>query len=364
MKRAARMLPLAAAVLLGACALPPQIEPGAATAPAPAPAAIPPQAQQPAQPPASPADIQRLQDLVSQQDRLYRVAAPLLINNSELCRSHARALLGFRAKNRFSYSAELSSAAHHLLGLDERLRVTGVIPNSGAARAGIQVGDVLLAVEGKAFPEGEQAESQAATLLAPLVAEKKVLKLTVLRAQDQLALDVPLTPACAFNIEVGNTDLVNAYGDGFRVLLTRGMLNTLRNDDEVAYVLAREMAHNVLGHAARMNQQAAVGGIIDNLARLQPDMSTMTGMAGLRPVSPDFDSAADRLAIYLLARAGYNIERAAPFWRRFTAQHPVSAQNAYSALHPAIERRIGGIEQAVRDIRNRRANGRPLIPAP
>ncbi|MGZ3254903.1 MAG: peptidase M48, partial [Burkholderiaceae bacterium] len=49
-----------------------------------------------------------LQSLVTQQDRLDRVAAPLLVNNPEICKDNARNLLGFTAKNKYSYSEELS----------------------------------------------------------------------------------------------------------------------------------------------------------------------------------------------------------------------------------------------------------------
>lgn len=352
----------ALAAALGACTtLPPSGTPaspsGTAQAPAAATAAV-----EPSIPAPTEAEIQTLQNLVAAQNRLYRVAAPLLVNNAELCRKHARKLLGFHAKNRYSYSAELVAAAHAALGLSDRLRVAGVLPGSGAARAGIRAGDVLLSAEGLEFPPGDKAESEAAAMLGPLVAQRSALKLTVLRGEQAVALEVPLTEACAFNIEVGNTDLVNAYGDGYRVLVTRGMLQTVRDDEELAYVVAKEIAHNVLGHAARMNQQATMGGIIDNLVRLQPDMSTMVGLSGLRPLPPEFDTAADRLSLYLLARAGYKLERAVSFWRRMAAQYPPSMQNGYTALHPSTERRLDSMEQAVRDIRTRRANKRPLTP--
>jgi hypothetical protein len=45
------------------------------------------------------------------QDRLYRVAAPLLIDNAELCKANARNLLGFTAKNRYAYPGEYNQAA-------------------------------------------------------------------------------------------------------------------------------------------------------------------------------------------------------------------------------------------------------------
>lgn len=351
---------IALAILAG-CAAPPSATPSA-TPPASPPVAAP--AATVEQPPPSTAEIQTLKNLVTAQDRLYAVAAPLLVNNAELCRSHARNLLGFTAKNRYSYSPELANAARFELGMEEHLRVTGVLAGSGAARAGLRQGDALLHVNGIEFPTGQNAQSETTALLVPLVMERDALELGLLRAGLPLTLEIPLTPACAFSIEFGNADLVNAYGDGHRILITRGMLQAVQDDEELAYVIAKEMAHNILTHAARQNLSATYGGIIDNLTRIQPDLSAMVGLSGLRPVPRDFDTMADRLSFYLLARAGYKLERAIPFWRRLAKQYPASVQNAYTALHPSTERRIGAMEQALRDIESRRATGRPLEPAP
>ena len=81
------------------------------------------------------ANAQMLTNMAVLQDRLYRVAAPLLINNAELCKSQARNLLGFTAKNRYSYPGEFNEAAHAAFGMGERLQVTGVLAGSGAARS-------------------------------------------------------------------------------------------------------------------------------------------------------------------------------------------------------------------------------------
>lgn len=348
--RVTRLAALALAALLAACATPPQ---DGSTLPS---------ETSSLEQRAAPADIHVLRTLVADQDRLYKVAAPLLIENAPLCRSRARKLLGFVAKTRYSYSARLAPAAQELLGLDERLRVSAVLPGSAAAKAGIRAGDILVAAEGIAFPAGEHAEREAAELLAPLAAERDVLSLTVLRGRQTRELKVPLTTACAFNIEVGQADLVNAYGDGYRILVTRGMLRAVRNDRELAYVLAKEIAHNVLGHAARQNQGATMGGIIDNLARLEPDLSTLAGSSGLRPLRPEFDTAADRLSVYLLARAGYDVTGVAGFWRRLAQEYPASVPNGYTALHPQTARRLEAIEQAVQDAQARQADGRPLAP--
>lgn len=355
-----QQLALPLALLLGACAT---VTPPATTTPASAPTApqqsAAPAAVQPA--PAAP-EQSDLRTLVALQDRLYRVSAPLLVNNTDLCRGSARNLLGFTAKNRYSYSAELANAASSLLGLDDRLQVTGVLPGSGAARAGVKRGDFLVSVEDKPLPQGENAERHAATVLAPLVTGRPNVKMSIQRDGSTLAMTVPLTYACAFGVELGNTDNVTAYADGHRVLVTRGMMNAAASDDELAAVLAKEMSHNILSHARRMKMNATIGGIIDNLIRIHPDMSTMVGLSGVKPMTKEMDAMADRLSLYLLARAGYSVDNAVSFWERIGNQYPVANLTAYTALHPATDYRLDAMKKTVLDIKRKQAMRKPLMP--
>jgi hypothetical protein len=355
-----RALALCAALgLLASCAAPPPAKP----VPAPVP-----RAPEPVQPPAPPpptAEQVTLRALVDAQDRLYRVAAPLLVNNTPLCKGDGavRSLLGFTAKNRYSYSEEFVEAAQSVLGLGEQLQVTGVQTGSGAARVGIRRGDLLVAVADKPVPQGPNAERLAAQMLMPLLRNHtSSVRLTVARAGADIALNVPLTQACAFGIELGLSDNVNAYADGVRVMVTRGMLSFAANDDELAYVLAREMAHNALRHPKRQKMNATVGGIIDNLIRMHPDLSIMSGMAGVKPMPADLDAAADRLALYMLARADYNIDGASAFWQKLAAQVPATVLDGYTAIHPATAARLQAIDKAVAEIKGKLAVKKPLLP--
>lgn len=349
-----RLLLLPAALLFTACAT--------TTAPPPAPQAQP---QPPEDRPVAAAPTPEetaVGNLVALQDRLYRVAGPLLTSNAELCKTNARNLLGFTAKTRHSYSSEYAAAAQKVLGLTDRLQVMGVLAGSGAERAGVQRGDVLLTVDNQALPEGPNAERQAAGILAPLVSKRSAVPLTLLRNGGALNLTVPLTYACGFGVELGNTDNVNAWSDGYRVVITRGMLNHARTDDELAYVMAKEMAHNILAHPSRRKLSATLGGIIDNLTRIRPDMSTMGGMAGVKPMPQDMDASADRLALYMLARANYRLDQVIPFWQRTASQYPATMLNAYTAQHPATAYRVAAMERTLADIRVKQAAKRPLMP--
>lgn len=312
--------------------------------------------------PATASELAALRSIVALQDRLDRVAAPLLISNPELCKGNARNLFGFTAKNKYSYTPELINASEQALGLGEQLQITGVLSGSGAARVGVRRGDKLVAAEGRPIAPGPNAEQDAAAVLAPLVQDRTKVKLTMLRSGSNLTLNVPLTLACAFSINLGNTSNVMAYADGRRVLITRGMLNFAKSDDELAYVVAKEMAHNALGHPGKQHMGATVSDIIDNLIRIHPDMSTLTGKAGLLPYPQEMDAAADALSLYMLARAGYGIDRTSLFWQKLATQYPASVLNGYTAIHPATAYRVAGMGKTVAEIKAKQATKQALLP--
>jgi len=346
----------AAALLLSACATTP---PPPDTSPL---VQVPPPAAAPVVTPRQAAAREALRSMVSLQDRLYRVAAPILIGSADLCRAQARNLLGFTAKNRFSYPGEYNDAAAAVLNYDDVLQVSGILPGSGAARAGLRKGDDLIAADGKNLPTGRDAESKAAAVFGPLVSSRAALNMTIARNGSKQTLNVPVTRACAIRVDLGNSDNINSYADGSRVLVTRGMINFAQSDDHLAYVLAKDIAHNVLGHSVTMRNNAAIGSIIDNLASVSPDLNMLIGTAGMKAYPLDMEIAADNLALYMLARAGYSIDKYKSFWQRVYSQYPPTVLNGYSATHPNATGRMAPIDRTLAEIKSKQAAKRPLTP--
>jgi hypothetical protein len=315
-------------------------------------------------PPISTAELARqeaLRELLAMQDRLYRVAAPLLLDNAPLCKRHSRNLLGFTAKNKYSFSGEYVDSAQSVLGLDEQLQIVGVMIGSGAANAGVKRGDKLVAVENTMLPQGQNAEHLAGQTLVSLLAKKTEITLQLNRQGNDLALKVPLTNACAFVVELGNTENVNAYADGHRVMVTRGMLNFAKSDDELAIILATEMAHNILGDVAKRHMTAAITAVIDNLTRIHPEGNGADD--AIKPPPADANNAADRLGLYMTARGGFKLDDAEPFWSRLASQYPAGAADSYTASHPLTAYRLSMIAKTVAEIKARQAAGQPLMPA-
>jgi len=296
-------------------------------------------------------------DLVNMQDRLYRVAAPLLLSNASLCQTQSKYLLGFTAKNKYSYSSEFVDSAATILGLGEQLQITGVTPASGAATAGLKSGDKLVAIGDVRLPQGPSAEMQARGVLGSLLAEKTAIDITVHRNDADVMVKVPLTHACAFSMELGNTDVPNAYADGQRVLLTRGMVSALSSNEDLAIVIASEMGRNVAKRTTKSRNAGNAADIIDALIRVHPDLDKLPQA---KPATEDFEISADRRAMFMLARADYPAEDYARFWTRIAQQG--GPADAYVAQHPLTARRNAAMARTITEIRKLESQHKPLNP--
>jgi len=299
-----------------------------------------------------------LQAWVGQQQRLYRVAAPLLLKNTDLCPAQSRRILGFTAKNRYSYSNDFVDIAREELGLDDQLQITSVLPGSGAMLAGIKPGDILLAAGGKPLPTGPNAERASSSIIAESIQGNAPIELTVLNGSDTTIVEVLLTRACAVTIDLGNTDEINSFADGRRVMVTRGMLNFVQSDEELAYVLARDIAANIVSPAPR----PAVSAFIDRLHTLNLNLTPPKDEAPITSTSSITDAAVEKLALYMLARAGVATTGVARFWERLNVAYPGDVGNSHAATHSLLSERLNVIEQTIQAIKNKQKNGLPLRP--
>lgn len=119
------------------------------------------------------------------------------------------------------------------------------------------------------------------------------------------------------------------------------LIASVRNQDELAFVVGHESAHHIAGHLARQQQNATAGAILlGGLAALTGanesavQSATDLGAAvGARSYSKEFELEADALGTVITRRAGYDPVRGAEFFTqipdpgdRFLGTHPPNAQ--------------------------------------
>jgi predicted Zn-dependent protease len=155
---------------------------------------------------------------------------------------------------------------------------------------------------------------------------------------------------------------VNAFVlPGGRVGFFRGLLDLAQSDDEIAAVMGHEGGHVTARHAAeRMSQQMAVqAGVALAQIALQgefgenaDEIAGVLGMGALYgvilPYSRQHEFEADRLGVSLMAKAGYDPQGAADFWRRMAADSAGGPQPlALLSTHPANDERLAVLEAEI-----------------
>lgn len=304
-----------------------------------------------------------LQSRFEDEQRLLDVAFPIQIAAAGLCGENVRPTLGLTFANKFSLDEELREAALSLYGIGDALQVTHVAKASPAYRAGFKERDIPIAINDRNVPVGENAITQLGELLKEIAKENQALSIKVIRSGSVQLFPVAPVKTCNFPVLLSPDDVVNAYADGERVLITQGMMRFTKSDTELALVISHELAHNAMEHIKAKKKNYVFGSIFDILAAAYGvDTRGAFGNVGANAYSQDFESEADYVGLYMMALAGGDIENAPYFWRRMAAAHPGNIKKNHAASHPATPERFVALEKTVAEIRNKQSLNLKLEP--
>lgn len=250
------------------------------------------------------------QNLIAKDLRLATVGYHLAKGSAEFCRNKWRNP-GWVLHDVRQYSDP--ALARRAFTFRQPVSIAALVPKGPAEIAGMQVGDGLVGADDGLIwyggepvrhqPTVERLERVKAGLVdvlarqGPIVYQMKTAtSLSESGRILQFTLDPPAICASDFWVDVrGKRD---AGADGERVRVTSGLIAYVLDDDELAAVVAHEMAHNLLDHRARID-------------------ATKKGKTAVVRAT---EEEADRLSVWLMANAGYDPAAAVTFWERYGAE--------------------------------------------
>jgi predicted Zn-dependent protease len=169
---------------------------------------------------------------------------------------------------------------------------------------------------------------------------------------------------CDFQVSLDpSTDLrAEAFGQG-RVTVSAGMMAVLDNEDEVAAVVGHELGHHLAGHLDRQVARGVAAGTAAStlLGAVVPfgglaawalgQGAAELGAGATRlAFSKEDEREADYLDAYLVARAGYDLDRASQVWVKLARHDPQESAGPLDS-HPAGPDRLAAWRRAAEEIR-------------
>jgi hypothetical protein len=282
--------------------------------------------------------------------RLATIAYRLTTANAALC-DRLQPQLGMPIHALTQYGAASRPAAIAVFEFESVVGVEGVVVGGPAERAGVRSNDSILAIDGHAQPglrsiarDGaiDRDSAEARIVDAPPGAP---VALSVLRGGRRLELTVAPVPGCRSRFEILLGSGLGASADGSIVQIGERFFQGY-GDEEIAVIVAHELAHNILRHRARLDAAKVKDGLLAELGR--------NGRL-IRETEND----ADRLGVYLLANAGYDPMAAATFWRVKGGE--IDGGLFRSRTHASSKARADVLEALAKEIAA--TPKRPIVPA-
>jgi len=311
-----------------------------------------------------------LQETVVANKRLSNISYRILTGAVSLCSKNKHKRLGLHLWNMYSWKNEWKDTAVGIFGVSNVVQVSFAVPGSPAAKAGFREGDVLTSIGSWPLPVGEEGIKKVNDKLRELLKENtESLTISIIRDGKQHTLSVDTVDSCDYPVLLDPDDAVNAFADGEKLHIARGMMRFIRDDNELALVLAHELAHNTMGHIDAKQQNAMVGAaggfLVDILfaalgANTQGKFADMGAKAGGNAYSVEFEQEADYVGMYAMALSNFKLEEAPNFWRRMATQSPGSIK--FKSTHPTTPERFIALEATVKEIRAKQSAGQPLKP--
>jgi predicted Zn-dependent protease len=174
---------------------------------------------------------------------------------------------------------------------------------------------------------------------------------------------VELRRACTFRIDLIDSPEANAFASGSnQIVVTTAMMRLLDGEDELAAVVAHEMAHHIAEHIAEGTLRTQAGAIAGALAGAASNevlgidlgLSRLGAQAGAQAGRLSYSKAdereADYLGAYIMARAGFDLDRGGTLWAKLTH---LSGKGTTSLLdsHPAGPERLAAWRRTAEEIR-------------
>lgn len=290
----------------------------------------------------------RLKQLEKVNDIGYRLISDMPQEEIKVTKG-PQPYLGMYASETDKYLKQL-----YRLNTDKGLVVIAVIAGSPAEQAGISAGDVLVSVDDKKVTSVRDFNQYSRRLNIG-----DLIKLQILR--DGFRREIFLTVgSIPINVPIVMVDVqeVNAAAGSNAIYVTYGLMNFVKTDDEIAAVLAHELAHFVRGHVSKAQMSSLLSLLIGiPLGLVAEEAAPGTGELVMRTAdvfkagySRDLEREADYFGVKFVYFSGFNPCVCASFQERFAVEIPQSMIRNYLSTHPSSPERMLRIKKAVEEI--------------
>ncbi len=285
---------------------------------------------------------------IQQDERVNSIGFRILKSFKKSCRKRLKPYLGLLL-------ADINKDIKDVLNLsqDKGVVVYGTVEGSPAQIAGIKQKDIITAFNSKKV-NSVYDYNYCLRRLKP----GKSAKIAVERNNQNLLIEVnPCFIPYDIKFFTSTNSQINAFASPAGVVVNYGLLDFIKNDDELAVVLSHEIAHIIRGHLLKksgIDLLASLAGtfIVSNVKNFSPQAVKDLSYGVSAGLSRNFEREADYFGVIYAYRAGFDVKKGIDVWERFSIRLPQSLNKSFFADHPISSERLLRIKQEIESLKD------------
>ena len=263
-----------------------------------------------------------IKEMSEASKKLHKITWPILKNNYAECKKNRSLSYGilFAAiddlpledhKIYFElYNKTIKKSYFTNYNVDSFPIILSVADNSPAKAAGLKKNDIVLQVNNK------NTKNFRANLHY-IFSNKSNLFLTILRENKIIKKELDGIKACSYNVQPIPSGSPNAFADGTKVFITIAAIKLAKTEDEIAFLIGHEIAHNIKHFKSFSTSEANTVGI-DYLDK--PKVREFKNL--FIWANEEKEIEADIEGVKLAFNAGYSLDNVNDYWRRLSVFNP------------------------------------------
>ena len=291
-----------------------------------------------------------IQEMLEASNRLQHIGWTMLSKNAKFCKK----------KSNFSYGAtylsvlDLPKEDHSLFisifnkdikkalfkkyGLSAFPIVASVARNSPASRANLLPGDKVLKINDE-IPNNFRDKLHGALI------NKSLLKLQVLREEKILNITLLGKQVCNYNIQALPSGFPNAFADGQKIFITLAAIKLARSDDELAFLIGHELAHNIYDFNSKETSEAFTTAInYKDRPKIREFKNLFVWSSEKKEIR------ADVKAVRFAHEGGFDLKNINDYWRRLSVFNPELIEKS-SSIYMGNAYRASLIKETISNIK-------------
>ncbi len=298
-----------------------------------------------------------IKEMLKASNRLHNISWLMLSKNADICKKKSNLSFGIT----YTDINDLPKEEHNLYvdlfnkNINKQFfkkykvnsfpTVASVAQGSPANRANLLEGDIILKINNKTTVNFRKQLNNS-------LSDNAFLELQVLRNNTILDFKLKGKRICNFNIQALPSGFPNAFADGKKIFITIAAIKLARTNDELAFLIGHELAHNIYDFNSTETSEAYT--LVINY-RDRPKIREFKNLFVWS--SEKREIRADIEAVKLAHSGGFKLENINDYWRRLSVFNPELIEKSYN-IYKGNAYRAALIKKTIAKIKNNNENNK------